>query len=610
MKDALNYVSVTTDVDQAKAYMTKAQASYTQSKDSAMETIGQLFLLWRAVRSPIASSDGKKWLRDAVEVLNEDIQKHNEPISKILAKVKKHENGTFDPEKEYLTDGKAEEDAYSIREEEAQFFKYLAMNGRERYYSKQVKLNLVDEAFEFTTIVRFGLNLYEAIYNDVVSRYATVLRYVTKRLEVHLIEDASFVVDFLRGEGGFESVLKRAQDQSGSDSDDQDDEEVIERDAENFAREAVKALASKSVIEMESRYATNGYVLMVARNNGYSVEILGEVPMTENEVKKAVLHLGNEAQVPDNDNSEFFARVVKVSSLIRDGQPNGATRDNVQSGEKLKVEKTMSIRRQADDQPWIVVSNRNAESSIIIHARPKDWADFDLITRDVMLQPKNMPRLEKDLSSLAKRRRIEYSFVNRPPNEKGEVDASPVSLEARYEALVEAGRNSPIKQFFWSRMEKTTEKPLDVDHFEAQFATEIDHLVVAEILAGPYENWEGKQAGNKAKQTTSFLFDDQELTIRVTGKPDHVINLRQSVEGTFTLTFNQKDVFDLLRLLSDQKGAKFRLEGDEAGLMAISWEDRLGIYIVYLPTVTKNGSLETRRVAPMRTKAIHQKAAE
>ena len=96
----------------------------------------------------------------------------------------------------------------------------------------------------------------------------------------------------------------------------------------------------------------------------------------------------------------------------------------------------------------------------------------------------------------------------------------------------------------------------------------------------------------------------------MTGKPDHVINLRQSVEGTFTLTFNQKDVFDLLRLLSDQKGAKFRLEGDEAGLMAISWEDRLGIYIVYLPTVTKNGSLETRRVAPMRAKAIQQKAAE
>jgi hypothetical protein len=211
---------------------------------------------------------------------------------------------------------------------------------------------------------------------------------------------------------------------------------------------------------------------------------------------------------------------------------------------------------------------------------------------------------------LAKRRRIEYSFVNRPPNDKGEIDGSPVSLEARYEALVEAGRNSAIKQFFWSRLEKVTHKPLDVDHFGAQFVAEIDHTVIGELLAGPYDNWEGKQAGNKAKRTTSFLFDDQELTVRATPAPDHAIKLRQSVGGAFTLSFNQKDIFDLLRLLADQKASKFLIEGDEAGLMAISWEDRLGTYVIYLPTVTKSGGLETRRVAPMRVTAQAQKAAE
>jgi hypothetical protein len=610
MKDAMQYVSMNSEIDTVKDYVTKAQASYSQSKDSAMETIGQLYLLWRMVRSPVSSKDGRKWFKEEADVRNTAIDKHNDPINKILAKVKKYETGKLDPEVEYATKGKAAEDAQSVKDEEALFWKYAELKGRARYYGKQVKLNLDVEAFEFTSIVRFGLNLFDAVYNDVVSRYATVLRHVAKTMEVALVSEASYVVDFLRHQGGFEVVLKKASDLTGADRDSEDDEEVIEKDAEQFARDAVKGLTGKAVIEMESRFAKEGYVLMVGRSHSGMIEVLGEAPMTENDIKRAVLHLGNEAQIPDNDNSEFFARVVGISQIIRDGQPSGATRDNTQSGEKVKVEKTMVIREQADGQRWIVVSNRNAESSIVIHARPKDWAEFDLINRDVILDPKNMPRLVKDLSSLAKRRRIEYSFVNRPPNDKGEIDGSPVSLEARYEALVEAGRNSATKQFFWSRLEKVTHKPLDVDHFGAQFVAEIDHTVIGELLEGPYDDWEGKQAGNKAKRTTSFLFDDQELTVRVTPEPDHAIKLRQSVGGAFTMTFNQKDVFDLLKLLSDQKASKFLIEGDEAGLMAISWEDRLGTYYIFLPTVTKSGGLETRRVAPMRVIAQAQKAAE
>ena len=70
----------------------------------------------------------------------------------------------------------------------------------------------------------------------------------------------------------------------------------------------------------------------------------------------------------------------------------------------------MVIRKDETGRPLLVVSKLYSESSAVIHARPKAWDQFDQIHSDVYLSPKNITRVGKDLSSLAKRRRIDYNF--------------------------------------------------------------------------------------------------------------------------------------------------------------------------------------------------------
>lgn len=609
MNEAIGFV-VGNETEEQKVirFRDNAQTAYRNSKDSAMETVGQLYLLWQVLKSPIASDKGQEWYREEVKAINEKIDTHNSAISAILTKVKNYKAGTFDPEKEYATEGKAEEIAYQLKQEEALFFEYAALDGKESYYRKKVKLNLHDAQLEFNCLVRFGLNLFEGIYNDVVSRYATVLRVVAKKMEVDLVTEAAQVVDFLKSAGGFEVVLRRAQDEKET-APDQHESEIIENDANEFARQAVRDMTSKSVIQEDSKFAYDGYVLMVGRVHGGITEVLGDVPMTENEVKKAVLHLGNEAQIPDNDNSEFFARVMKLSRLIREGQASGATKDGTQSGEVFKPEKSMVIRKAEDGQPHLVISNRYGESSVILHARPKSWEAFANIEEDVIFPTDNVKRLEKDLSTLAKRRRIDYTFVNKPLSKEGVGTKSPVSLEARYAALVDKGWDDPIKQYYWHKVSDYRQKPLDIDHFAPQFVTEIDQTDAAQILSGPYHDWLTTHAGNKAKAATSLIFEGDKLIVKVTKKSDHEIVLSQPVDGSFTLTFNQKDIYDLMSLIEEQSAAKYQLQGDEGGLLAIRWEDKLGYYTVHLPTVTKAGNLETRRVSAMRFSGM-AKAAE
>lgn len=610
MNDAIGFVAGgETEQQKVIRYRESAQTSYRQSKDSAMETVGQLYLLWRTLVSPLATDLGKQTYQEEVSVLNDAIAKHNDGVGKILAKVKSFEEKKFDPTLEFSTEDKSEEDAHAIKQVEKQFYEYLKVPAAERYYLKQVKLNIFVADFEYTSLVRYGLGLYDALYNDVVSRYAKVLKVVAKTMAIDLVTESAQVVDFLRDKGGFEAVLKRAQDEDDADKEQAVRDRIIDQDANNFAREAVKDMPVKSVIQMETRFAKEGYVLMVARAHSGVAEILGEVPMTENEVKKAVLHLGNEEQTPDNDNSEFFARIMQLSTLLKEGQSAGITKDGTQSGDVYKPEKTMVIRKADDGQPHIVISNRYGLSSAVIYARPKSWEDFDTLEDEVILPKKHFDRLQKDLATLAKRRRIDYSFTKRPLDKDGKPADSPISLEVRYHALIDAAIRDPIQQFYWSELPPLRNKPLDVDYFRPQFAIELDEVDVVQILNGPYQGWDHAKAGNKAKSTTSLIFEDGNLTVRVSGKDDHIVKLSQPVAGSVTMTFNQKDIYDLLVLLDAQQTAKFQIQGDEGGLLAVRWEDKLGEYTVNLPTVTKSGDLETRRVATMRLNAM-PKAAE
>ena len=66
------------------------------------------------------------------------------------------------------------------------------------------------------------------------------------------------------------------------------------------------------------------------------------------------------------------------------------------------------------------------------------------------------------------------------------------------------------------------------------------------------------------------------------------------------LKFRPRELANLFSMLSHQHGSEYRFEVDDAGLLMVGWEDKFASYQVYLPTATKDGRLESRKVAPMR----------
>jgi hypothetical protein len=590
-------------------YMANAQLAYRASKDAAMETVSLLYMLWQATLSKARTKEAHAWLIAEGNTLNSVIKIHNDAESVLAARVKKIDDGNTTLDKEYPTDDKSEAEIKVIEEQKRLFLQYAALDSRERSHRRKIMVDFTDKKTVYTNITRFGLRLLDGIETDVVSRYAKVLWFVCQHHLEEAVEDPAEIVAWLKAHGGFEACLRRANDFKGDEGDDEkDDQRLIDEDADEFARSFVAGLPAKAAIELESRFANDGYVLMVGRVNGGVTEVLGEVPMTENEVKRAVLHLGNEAEIPANDNCEFFARVMGLSGIIKEGDDSGLTRDNTEAGQKLKGEKALVIRRDSEQGPVIVVSKRYSDYSPVIHARPKAWDAFNQIHSDVILPPKNLKRVEKDLSSLAKRRRIDYEFELSPTRADGTKAESPIALEVRYAALEGKPGKKPIKQFYWNALAFHENKPVDVDHFDPQFTAELDIVRVSELIAYPYKDWVGKIRGDKNKTNTDLIFKGRDLTIQITGLPAYTVQLENDVRGMFKLTFNSRDLFDLFKRLEEQHTQKFTIKGDEGGLMAVSWEDKVGYFAVHQPMVNAKGQPITRRLAPMRVKAAMEAA--
>jgi hypothetical protein len=73
-----------------------------------------------------------------------------------------------------------------------------------------------------------------------------------------------------------------------------------------------------------------------------------------------------------------------------------------------------------------------------------------------------------------------------------------------------------------------------------------------------------------------------------------------TIDVPVVLQFRPRDLHDLVLKLTEQHARIFDVSGDESGLFCVSWSDHLGSYSMYLPTSTRDGRLQSRRVAPMR----------
>lgn len=587
----------------------KAQTSYRLARDAALETVGHIVLVWQAVLSKHAKKENRQWYKEQIAMRNESIALHNEEIGALYQRARDFMDGKL-KEEDPINQKPSNDEHKSLLEEQKENLRELASHTREqRYAQKLVKYFPDDDQKTILDLVKFVLGLETPADSDIASRYAAVTQWIVDQDHKDLFPDILLVVDILKQGGGFEIVLakQRALKNEGADNADQS---ILKADVQSQAKILVRGMEAKSTIDLHSQLSQDGYVLLLARANGGQADILGEVPATENEINSAILHISDHIKDPATPHCEFLARAVALGSIVAEGDDGGMTRDRTQSGEALKSERAMVIRPGTDGHVKFVVSGRHVDSSPVIYAWPSQWPELDEIKQDLILPRNHLKTMERDLSNLIRRRRIEYEANFAPQHADKKTDAkSPIAFEVVYAALEEKGRSSARQQFYWGYMGNVTHKPVDTEHFDYQFEDTLDQTDISVLLNGPFQDWVKEKGSNKNKAPVIFAYDHKKLSVKVNGQPALDFNRSVDVGAKYAMSFRARDFHKLLTVLAKQDCQSFRMRGDEGGLLEISWSDSVGRYAVYMPTVNLKGELETRRVAHMRVKSM-QVAAE
>ena len=588
--------------------ITKAQTSYRLARDAALETVGHIVLIWQEVLSKAAKKDTTQWYKEQITLRNEFIAIHNDEIGALYQRARDFMDGKL-KEEDPINQKPSNEDHRALLEEQKENLRELSSHTREqRYAQKLVKYFPDDDQKTILDLVKFVLNLETPADSDIASRYAAVTQWVIDQNHPLPFPDILLVVDILKQGGGFEVVLakQRALKNEGADNADQS---ILKADIQSQAKILVRGMDAKSTIDLHSQLAQDGYVLLLARTNGGQADILGEVPTTENEINSAILHISDHIKDPATPHCEFLARAVALGSIVAEGDDGGMTRDRTQSGEAVKSQRAMVVRPGADGHAMLVVSGQYVDSSPVIHAWPTQWPEFDEIKQDVILPRQHLKSMERDLSNLIRRRRIEIDLDLSPKRANQKDASSPAAFQVVYNALEEKGRSSARQQFFLNLMGNVTHKPVDTEHFDYQFEDILDQTDISVLLNGPFQDWVKEKGSNKNKAPVIFAYDHKKLSVKVNGLPALDFNRSLDVGAKYAMSFRVRDFHKLLTVLAKQDCQSFRMRGDEGGLLEISWSDSVGRYAVYMPTVNLKGELETRRVAHMRVKSM-QVAAE
>jgi hypothetical protein len=227
-----------------------------------------------------------------------------------------------------------------------------------------------------------------------------------------------------------------------------------------------------------------------------------------------------------------------------------------------------------------------------------------------MLSFQTRKRIEYFLRDPNVRRHIEIQAEQSPKRADNTDADSPLAWVGGNVVLLGKSSKNAQQKFYWTDLVNVDEKPLDIDNFQPQFASGIDDVELDGLFDQALKAWAAAKNPNKASAIATFKFQNDKLLVRIGDQSDLELKLARPCGGKFTLAFRMRELHDLVVLLLRQRTSDFSLRGDEGGLLEISWDDSLGNYCVYLPTVNQEGKLQSRRVGPMRLTATDMIAAE
>ena len=584
--------------------ITEARLSHARSKEAAADAVGNAYMLWLVTESDNATKSSRDWIEKEITLANQKIKDHNDTVNVQRDRVTKFMEGALSIDDAVNEKPRNAAHAAEIELMRQELREQSQWDRQQWARRRRVMIEARDGASTFTRFVKYVFQFSEVQHSDQVAKYSLVLEWIHGQFADSPPMEKDQVVAAIKDFGSFEDVLFEQRRIKTGEVDDGDDRKIMSDAIRADIKNALTTINPIATIAHDARYEKDGFVMFLGRKSGGQVSLVSELEMSDADLQSALSSVGSNINIPNPQNSEFVARVLELGKLVSEGQEINRTHGNTKSGEKIRVQRIVALRPHGEDGSEFVISARSADASPIIYARPKNVEDLGRPDRTMMLTLQTRKRMEHFLRDANVRRHIEIKADTNPKRADSSEAKSPMSWIGDNVTLLAQSSKNAQQQFYWSDMLNVDQKPLDVENFQAQFEASIDDVELDALFEKSLKAWAAAKSPVKASMVATLKFQNENLLARMGEAEELGLKLGKSCGGKFTLSFRMREFHDLVVALLRQHTSDFTIRGDEGGLLEISWEDGLGSYWVYLPTVNQDGKLQSRRVAPMRLIAL------
>lgn len=549
-------------VDELNAYVTAAQSEYGNYKSSAMKSAANAYVVWYHSESVYAAPDMRTWLDRQVADRNALVDAHNKAIENEKRRAKEcADNKINDP----LTD-----------DERARLILLNKRKPAEWAAQKKLRIEARDGSSNFTRIVKFVFSFDKPSDASHVSRYAKVLEYIEQHkneLGGDISVDA--IVALLSEVGGFDAAIDKVRNPEAAHNDNM-------RAATLTKIKAAVSVADTGQIAFKAKYEKDGYVFLVGRPNGDQVTVCGELSLNDNEADELLFKIDSTVIGKPSPMVDFVARAFSLGGLVRDGRDSTIT-DTAGTGKKFKVTRTYSLIEQAG-RTDLAISARYTDASAVIHAYPKTGISIGDLQQGqaLMLDVDGGAKLGKQM--LDSTNRVFLDLQTKAGN-----DYAPIV----WEATASLDDKAEVLTFKWQSLFTEVNRPVNVKagYDPASMITlKQEHLrtIISEYL---FEWNKTKKDDQKVNKPLTISFDGCSFTVGHEVYGTKTFTVDDKTNASVSLQMRPRDIVDLFSKLIELDVGYCAMSADPTGLLAVSWDDEVGDYIVYLPAVETRGGL-------------------
>ena len=578
--------------DDLQRFIENARSSLKTLRQSASTAAVNTYLLWRDTMAGSATREGRAWIESEIAKRNEEIKNHNEKVKKEKKYVDDYKSDKLSKDELVNQTGKTKEEKEAIAEEKKRLDTLVKKEAKYWDDQRLVSIEKREGASEFTEIVKYVFEFDKAAHASMVNRFCLGLEWIHSRFKDVVIESVDEVVAVVEDQGGFEIVVEDQRSVRNNDDTLSIDREIIATRNYNDTKAALKGAKPLASVEIEARHDQDGLVIMVARYDGGKAHVVAELPAGDGEFKRLISRYEDPALLPVSDTTEFIARVMELGGIVTEGEG---------SSEDVAKTDRLVLTNMKNGKPELIIPASNADSAAIVMVQPKDSIDLGITEDRLYLKSKWRKELEKKVSTYERRRLIDFTYDLQPKQKDGKTPAeASMAWAACNGALRDAGRSSATQQFYWYPINKLESRPLEPSHFEPTVKFTLKGDEVRAIYKGPLKAWEESKDSAKTSKLVTLKNEGDSLHVTIKDGGSVTVTTDQA-QGPVTATrFRPRELANLFSMLAHQHGSDYRFEIDDAGLLMVGWEDKFASYQVYLPMATKDGRLESRKVAPMR----------